>query len=212
MKIRVLKVLVFVAALIPGGMLIARGFTGDLTANPIEYITDQTGSWALAFLMISLSVTPVRRLTGWSQVIRFRRMLGLFSFFYASLHMLTWLVLDQSLTVLALSTTGTISGGALLMSVAADVVKRPFITMGMTTYLLLLPLAITSNMAMIRRLGRRWQYLHRAVYIAGITAVTHFWWLVKADVTEPQRWAILLVVLLGFRAWWTYRTSLSSRS
>jgi sulfoxide reductase heme-binding subunit YedZ len=190
-RIALLKILIVVAGLIPVGL-----FTDGLGANPVETITHQTGTTGLAFLLITLSVTPLRRLTGWQPVMRVRRMLGLFAFFYATLHVLTWVVLDQFFDPSAM---------------IEDVVKRPFITAGMTTYLLLLPLALTSNAAMMRRLGRRWQQLHRLVYFAAITAVVHFWWLVKADVTEPQRWALALTVLLGFRAWWTLRTRLSSR-
>ncbi len=124
-------------------------------------------------------------------------MLGLFAFFYACLHMSTWLVLDWFFD---------------FASMAADVVERPFITLGMTTFLLLLPLAVTSTAGMIRRLGQRWQQLHRLVYVAAITAVIHFWWVVKADFSEPRLWALALSVLLGFRAWWTLRTRLFSRS
>ena len=187
---RVLKGGTFAAALVPLALLIADAFRGDLTANPIEYITHQTGNFALALIMVTLAVTPVRRLTGWNAIIRVRRMLGLFAFFYATLHLLTWVVLDQFFA---------------LSLMVADVMKRPFITVGMATYLLLLPLALTSTAAMIRRLGRRWQQLHRLVYVAGVTAVLHFWWLVKADITEPRRWAILLAVLLGFRLYWAFK-------
>lgn len=192
-----LKGLVFAAALVPAGQLVYGAFTGDLTANPIDYITDQTGSTALMMLVITLSVTPLRRITGWNELVRFRRMLGLFAFFYACLHLLTWLVLDQFFDVEAM---------------VADVLERPFITMGMTTFVLLLPLAVTSTSRMIRRLGKRWQQLHRLVYVAGVTAVIHFWWVVKADFREPRLWAVALSVLLGFRAWWALRARAYSRS
>jgi methionine sulfoxide reductase heme-binding subunit len=191
-----LKRAIFAAALIPAAALVIAAFTGNLTANPIDYITDQTGDTALTFLIITLTVTPIRRLTGWNEVIKLRRMLGLFAFFYATLHVLTWFVLDQFFDV---------------TSMAADVVKRPFITMGMTTYLLLIPLAITSNAAMIRRLGRRWQQLHRLAYVAPMTAIIHFWWQVKADIREPRNWALALSVLLAFRVWWILRTQKSLR-
>jgi sulfoxide reductase heme-binding subunit YedZ len=195
--IPLLKGGVFVVALIPLAALIVGALTDGLGANPIEYITHQTGSFALLFLIVTLAVTPLRKVTGWHAVIRLRRMLGLFSFFYATLHLLTWIVLDQFFAV---------------REMVADVIKRPFITAGMATYLMMLPLAVTSSAAMIRRLGgRRWQQLHRLTYCAAIGAVVHFWWLVKADVTEPQRWAAVLTLLLGFRAWWTLRTRLSSR-
>jgi sulfoxide reductase heme-binding subunit YedZ len=195
--ITVAKILIVVAGLMPAAALVVGLFTDALGANPVEKITHQTGTTGLAFLLITLSITPLRRMTGWHELIRVRRMLGLFAFFYATLHVLTWVVLDQFFDPYAM---------------AEDVIKRPFITAGMTTYLLLVPLALTSSAAMIRRLGgRRWQQLHRLSYLAAVAAVVHFWWLVKADVTEPQRWALALTVLLGFRAWRTLRTRLSWR-
>ena len=196
-RIRIIKAVVFAAALIPAAAL-AYGFyalyygidLNALTANPGDYITDQTGTWTLAFLLISLSVTPLRRLTGWNEVIKLRRMLGLFAFFYGTLHMLTWVVFihyfDTDFMV-------------------EDVVERPFITVGMTTWLILLALAATSNQLSIRKLKRRWQTLHRLAYVAAVGGVVHFWWLVKADTSEPQRWALALVLLLGFRIWWAVR-------
>ena len=189
-SIRIIRLVTFAAALIPAAALVYRFYTNDLTANPGDYITDQTGSWALAFLVISLTVTPLRRLTRWNELIKLRRMLGLFAFFYATLHMLTWVVFfhyfDTSFMI-------------------EDIAERPFITIGMATFLILLVLAITSNKLSIRRLGRRWQALHRLVYAAAILAVIHFWWLVKADITEPRRWAVAVAALLGFRAWWAWR-------
>jgi methionine sulfoxide reductase heme-binding subunit len=193
----VLKAVLFVSALVPAAMLVAGLFTDDLGANPIEYITHETGWFALAFLTASLAITPLRRVTHWHEAIRLRRMLGLFAFFYASLHLLTWFVFDHTLDF----------GG-----MVEDVVKRPYITVGMSAFLLMLPLAITSNAAMIRRLGRKWQLLHRLAYGAAVAAVVHFWWLVKADIREPQRWALVLSVLLGMRAWWTFRARMLSRS
>jgi sulfoxide reductase heme-binding subunit YedZ len=187
----------FAAALVPAAALAYGFYTNDLTANPGDYLTDQTGSWALALLVISLTVTPLRRLTGWNDLIRLRRMLGLFAFFYATLHMLTWVVFVHYFDT---------------HFMIEDVVERPFITIGMATFLLLLVLAVTSNRFSIRRLGRNWQKLHRLVYVAAITAVIHFWWLVKADITEPRRWAVAVATLLGFRVWWTWRAKLSSRS
>jgi sulfoxide reductase heme-binding subunit YedZ len=188
--ITVLKAAIFAAALIPAAALVYGYYTNDLTANPGDYITDQTGSWALAMLVISLGVTPLRRITKWNDLIRLRRMIGLFAFFYATLHMLTWVVLFHYFD---------------LSFMIEDVVMRPFITIGMATFLILLVLAVTSNRFSIRRLGRRWQTLHRLVYVAAVLAVIHFWWLVKADITEPQRWAIAVAGLLGFRVWWTWR-------
>jgi sulfoxide reductase heme-binding subunit YedZ len=201
--IAIVKALSFAAALVPAAALVYRFYrysAGDLnalTANPGDYITDQTGTWTIAFLTISLSVTPLRRLTGWNEIIKLRRMLGLFAFFYATLHMLTWVVFvhyfDTSFMI-------------------EDIVERPFITIGMATFLILFALAITSNRFAIRTLGRRWQSLHRLVYLAAIGGVIHFWWLVKADITEPRRWAVAIGLLLGFRIWWTYRGKLSLRS
>jgi len=192
-----IRILTFAAALLPAAALVYGFYTNDLTANPGDYITDQTGTWTIAFLTISLAVTPLRRMTGWNEVVKLRRMLGLFAFFYATLHLLTWIVFIHFFDV---------------SFMVEDVVKRPFITVGMATFLILLSLAVTSNRFAIRRMGRRWQTLHRLVYLAAIGAVIHFWWLVKADITEPRRWAIAIGVLLGFRVWWTYRGRLSLRS
>lgn len=196
-RITVIKAAVFAAALLPAAAL-AYGFyavyTGRdvnaLTANPGDYITDQTGTWTLAFLMISLSVTPIRRLTHWNQVIRLRRMLGLFAFFYGTLHLSTWVVFIHFFDTTFM---------------AQDIVERPFITVGMATWSILFVLALTSNQFAIRKLKRRWQSLHRLAYVAGIGGVVHFWWLVKADTTEPRRWAAVLVLLLGLRGWWAVR-------
>ena len=193
----VLKAVAFAAALLPAAALVYGYYTNDLTANPGDYITDQTGTWTLAMLVISLTVTPLRRITKWNELIKLRRMLGLFAFFYGTLHMLTWAWLfnlfDPTLMV-------------------EDVTKRPFITVGMATFLILLSLAVTSNRAAIRKLGRKWQTLHRLVYLAAIGGVVHFWWLVKADISEPQRWAVAVAALLGFRVWWAWRTRPSPRS
>tara|TARA_B100001123_G_C15214683_1_gene988702 strand:+ start:333 stop:926 length:594 start_codon:yes stop_codon:yes gene_type:complete len=193
----VLKRGVFVVAGFPLILLLVNAFTGNLTANPIEYITHQTGTYALALLMITLGVTPLRRLTGWNSIVRVRRMLGLFTFFYATLHLLAWAVLDQFFA---------------FGFMVEDIIERPFITAGMATYLLLLPLAITSNTKMIQRLGRRWTSLHRLIYLAAGIAILHFWWLVKADIREPRLWAIALSVLLGVRIFWFLQNRLSSRS
>ena len=189
--IAILKAAAFAAALIPAARLAYRFYYQDLTANPGDYITDQTGTWALAMLVISLTITPLRRLTKWNELVRLRRMLGLFSFFYATLHMLTWVVFIHFFD---------------LTFMIEDVAMRPYITVGMATFLILFVLALTSNRFAVRRLGRRWQKLHRLVYVAAIGGVIHFWWLVKADTTEPQRWAAAVAVLLGFRAWWTWRS------
>lgn len=188
--ILLLKAAAFAAALIPAAALAYRFYTQDLTANPGDYITDQTGTWALSLLVISLTITPLRRLTKWNELIRLRRMFGLFAFFYATLHMLTWVVLINFFDVKAM---------------VVDVAKRPYITVGMATFLILLSLAVTSNRFSVRKLGRRWQKLHRLVYVAAIGGVVHFWWLVKADITLPRRWAVAVTLLLGFRVWWAWR-------
>ena len=187
--ITAIKSVVFAAALVPAAALVYDYYTENLTANPLDYITDQTGTWALAFIVISLCVTPLRRFTGWNQIIRLRRMLGLFAFFYALLHLLTWIVLGSFFDV---------------QTMVEDVAMRPFITIGMAAFLILLALAVTSNQWSIRKLGRRWQTLHRLVYAAAIGAVVHFWWSVKADITEPRRWAIAVAVLLSIRVWWMW--------
>ena len=189
--IAILKAAAFAAALIPAARLAYRFYHQDLTANPGDYITDQTGTWALAMLVITLTITPLRRLTKWNELVKLRRMLGLFSFFYATLHMLTWVVFIHFFD---------------LTFMIEDIAMRPYITVGMATFLILFVLALTSNRFAIRRLGRRWQKLHRLVYVAAIGGVIHFWWLVKADTTEPQRWAAAVAVLLGFRAWWAWRS------
>ena len=191
-----LKRIIFAAALIPAAALIVDGFTGRLTADPIRYITDTTGLWALRLLMITLCVTPLRRITGWNPIIQLRRMLGLFSFFYATLHFLTWSVLDWFFDV---------------RSMVDDILKRPFITLGMATFLMLLALAVTSTNASVRRLGKKWTQLHRLIYVAAITALTHFWLVGKVLVTEVSYWAVALTALLGFRVWWTLRTRMRAR-
>jgi sulfoxide reductase heme-binding subunit YedZ len=191
-----IKRLLFAASLIPAAWLVYDAFTGNLSANPVDYITDRTGDWALRFLIISLTITPLRRLTGINEIIRLRRMFGLMSFFYAALHLTTWIVLVSFFDV---------------QTMIEDIAMRPFITIGMATFVILLALAITSPTAMIRRLGRRWQPLHRLVYLAAIGAVVHYWWQVKADIAYPLRWAVALAVLLGFRVWWSWRTKRAKR-
>jgi len=155
-----------------------------LGANPIEVITHSTGDWTLIFLMLTLSITPLRKLTGLHWLVRFRRMLGLFAFFYASLHFTTYIWLDKFFD---------------LNEVLKDVGKRKFITVGFTAFVLLIPLAATSTAASIRRLGKRWQTLHRLIYVSALAGVVHYWWLVKADVRKPQYYAIVLTLLLGYR-------------
>lgn len=184
----ILKPLVFAACLLPFGwaVLAAFGVAGDLGANPVEGLLDHFGNWAIRFIMLALAVTPLRRLSGWNWLSRFRRMLGLFAFFYVLMHFLTWLVLDQ---------------GLLLSAIVEDIAKRPFITIGFAALLLLSAMALTSTAGMRRRLGRRWQQLHNSVYVVGVLAVWHYWWQVKADIREPLIYAVILTFLLGFRIW-----------
>lgn len=161
-----------------------------LGANPVEELIDRNGQWGLRFLLITLAVTPLRRITGVHWLVRFRRMLGLFAFFYLTLHFVSYAVIDQRLAV-----------GPIL----EDIMERPFITLGMLGLLLLIPLAVTSTNAMMRRLGRRWQSLHRLVYLIAILGVWHYWWQVKQDIREPLIYASVLAVLLGYRIWFARR-------
>jgi methionine sulfoxide reductase heme-binding subunit len=185
-----LKAAVFGACLIPLAVLAGQALSNNLGANPIDEITDQTGIWTLRLLLITLAVTPARRLTGWNRLIRLRRMLGLLAFFYGSLHFLTYLWLDQFFVV---------------EDIIADVRDRPFITVGFTSFVLLIPLAATSTTAMIKRLGGKWwQRLHRLVYAIAMGGVIHYLWLVKADTRQPLIYGGILAALLGFRLWDTY--------
>ena len=175
---------VIVLAVAPGVWLAYRALNGMLGVNPVEELLLTTGLWAFRFLLLSLAVTPLRQLTGWHGVIRFRRTLGLFAFFYACLHLATYLVLDQGLE---------------LRFIMADVAKRPFITTGMAAFVLMCPLAATSTRAAIRHLGRRWQVLHRLVYVSGAAAALHFIWKVKVIAGEPVYYGVALALLLAFR-------------
>jgi methionine sulfoxide reductase heme-binding subunit len=186
----ILKVGVFGACLMPLAVLAGQALTHTLGANPIDEITDQTGIWTLRMLLITLAVTPARRLTGWNRLIQQRRMLGLFAFFYGSLHFLTYIWLDQSFV---------------LEDIIADVMERPFITVGFASFTLLIPLAVTSTAAMIKRLGGKWwQRLHRLVYVIAIGGVVHYLWLVKADIQQPLLYGGILAVLLVYRFWDMY--------
>ena len=175
---------VVVLAVAPAVWLAYRALNGMLGVNPVEDLLLTTGLWAFRFLLLSLAVTPLRQMTGWHSVIRFRRTLGLFAFFYACLHLVTYLVLDQ---------------GVELRFILADVAKRPFITAGLTAFLLMFPLAATSTRRAIRRLGRRWQVLHRLVYISAAAAALHFIWKVKVVAGEPVYYGVALILLLTFR-------------
>lgn len=181
----VLKPLVFLAALGPVAYLTWAALTDNLSANPISDITLETGTWTLRFLVMTLAVTPLRRLTQWNDLIRFRRMLGLFAFFYGTLHFTTYLWLDQFFD---------------LTGIGQDIWKRPFITVGFTAFVALLPLAITSTHGWIRRLGgKNWQRLHRLIYLAAVCGVVHYWWLVKSDVQRPMIYGLIFATLLGYR-------------
>jgi sulfoxide reductase heme-binding subunit YedZ len=182
---RVLKPAVFIAALIPLAGLVYNMFWGDLGANPVETITNTTGIWTLRLLTITLAITPLRWLTKWNQIITLRRMIGLFAFFYGTIHFMIYFVLDRSL---------------MFDGLWEDIVKRPYITMGFTGFVLMIPLAITSTKGWIRRLGgHRWNLLHKLVYVSAVLGVIHYWWKVKLDVTNPMYYAAIVAVLLGVR-------------
>jgi sulfoxide reductase heme-binding subunit YedZ len=185
------KPAVFVFCLVPAALVVtdAAGLTAGLGVNAVEDIQDRFGNWGLRFILITLAVTPLRQLSEWNWLARFRRMFGLFTFFYVLMHFLTWLLLDQGLR---------------LPAIAEDIVKRPFITIGFAAFLLLIAMAITSTNGMRRRLGKRWQQLHYAAYVVGVLGVWHYWWQVKLDVREPAVYAAILAVLLGWR-WLKHR-------
>jgi len=191
-----LKPLAFIACLVPFAQLAYKAYSGDLGVNPIETITHFTGDWTLIFLLVTLSVTPLRKISGWNELIKFRRMLGLFAFFYAVLHFSTYIVLDHFFD---------------FQRIAKDIVKRPYVTVGFTGFMLMVPLAMTSTAAMIRRLGKRWQQLHRLVYLAAIAGVIHFYWLVKADIRRPLQYATVLAILLGYRIVTKFLSPISGR-
>jgi sulfoxide reductase heme-binding subunit YedZ len=197
--IRAIKVLVLVAALIPAAWLTYALFyaPGALGANPAETLQLHTGIWSLRLLVLTIAVTPVRRLTGWNRLVQFRRMLGLLAFFYAVLHLATYVVLDRLFD---------------LSGVWEDVVKRPFITAGMIAFLAMVPLAITSTKGWIRRLGRRWQLLHRLVYVSAVAAAVHYLWKVKVMIGSPVNYAALVAILLLVRVWWAWRKRASERA
>jgi sulfoxide reductase heme-binding subunit YedZ len=181
----IVKPVVFAAALTPLVLLAHGAVSGGLGPNPIEAITHGTGDWTLRFLLMTLALTPLRVLTGWNGFARFRRMLGLFAFFYAVLHLLTYLWLDKFFA---------------WPDIVRDIAKRRFITAGMVAFAILVPLAATSTAGMIRRLGgRAWKRLHRLVYLAAFAGVVHYWWLVKADVSRPRAYAIVFAVVLAVR-------------
>jgi methionine sulfoxide reductase heme-binding subunit len=187
-RLRLTKIFIFLAALVPLERLIWRFFHGKLGANPIEVITHSTGDWTLILIMVTLSITPLRNLTKQYWLIGVRRMIGLFAFFYGCLHFTTYIWLDKFFDV---------------HEMIKDVYKRPFITAGFTAFVLMIPLALTSTKGWIRRLGKNWQRLHRLIYITAIAGVVHYIWLVKADLRKPLQYAFVLSVLLVYRivAW-----------
>ena len=182
-----IKCFIFLFTLIPLARLIWLGFQDDLSANPIEFIERSTGFWALFILLVTLTLTPIKLLTGRAWQVQLRRMLGLFMFFYVCLHIITYIWLDFAFN---------------WVDITKDIVKHPRILVGFAAFVLAIPLAITSNNAMIRRLRERWKQLHQLVYVIAILGVVHFWWLVKKDIREPLLYAVILVILLGIRIYY----------
>lgn len=182
-----LKPALFVSGLVPAALLTWGALMGELSANPIKDITEETGIWTLRFLVITLSATPLRKITGWARVARFRRMLGLFAFFYGFLHFTTYIYLDQFFA---------------WEEILKDVAKRPFITVGFTAFVLMIPLALTSPNRVVKWIGgKRWKALHRLVYAVATAGVIHYLWLVKADTSRPLRYGAVVSVLLMYRLW-----------
>ncbi len=196
---RYFKPVVFLACLAPLGRLAWRGLHAGLGANPIEFITHSTGDWTLIFLLVTLAVTPLRKLAHLYWLISFRRMFGLFAFFYGTLHLMTYVWLDKFFDV---------------HEMLKDIAKRKFITAGMTAFVLMIPLAVTSTRWAIRKLGKRWQSLHRLIYFSAAAGVLHYIWLVKADLKKPLEYAAILGVLLLYRlvAWLTSRSSVAAKT
>ena len=221
----VLKPIVFLAALVPAVYMVwailplfgdyvpellrrAAASAPDLGADPLKEITHQTGDWTIRFICITLAITPLRRLTGWNAAIKFRRMAGLFAFFYGSLHFLIYAVADRfaSLVDFPQGIVSFDTAHRWFLSVLDDITKRPYITVGFTALVLMLPLAITSTTGWIRRMGgKRWNALHKLIYVTAVLAVIHYWWLVKADLRKPEMYAAIVAVLLGFRVWIAWR-------
>ena len=212
-----LKPLAFLASLGPLVYLVWAALTGNLSANPLADLTNETGVWTLRFLCITIAITPLRKLTGWNIFIRFRRMAGLFAFFYGTMHLLTYAVvdrfagLDQAVGWVDAIGAGHLPGvmlvastaRAMATSIGADIYKRPFITIGFSTWLSMAPLAVTSTAGWIRRMGgKRWNRLHRLVYLTATLGVVHYWWLVKADVSRPLTYGAVVGTLLAARVYW----------
>jgi sulfoxide reductase heme-binding subunit YedZ len=191
--VRAVKVLVWILALLPFARLLYLGATAQFGANPLEFVTRSTGTWTLVMLCVTLAITPLRRFTGWNWLIKLRRMLGLFAFFYAVQHFLLWLGVDRGFDVAYM---------------IKDIAKRPFITVGFAAFVLLVPLAATSTNGMVKRLGgKRWQALHKAIYAIAVLGILHFWWhkAGKNDFSEVSIYAAVVFVLLGLRMWWWAR-------
>jgi methionine sulfoxide reductase heme-binding subunit len=186
-EIQILKPMVFLLALLPLGFLAWRAWAGELSANPIKDVTEETGIWTLRFLLITLTITPLRKISRWPPLARFRRMIGLFAFFYGSLHFVTYIYLDQFFA---------------FDEILKDVAKRPFITVGFSAFLMMIPLALTSPKIIVQWMGgRNWRRLHRLVYFTALGGVIHYLWLVKADTQRPLMYGGVLAALLGYRLW-----------
>ncbi|SDD68312.1 sulfoxide reductase heme-binding subunit YedZ [Cupriavidus sp. YR651] len=192
-RVRAVKIIVWLLALLPFMRLLYLGATAQFGANPLEFVTRSTGTWTLVMLCITLAITPLRRLTGWNWLIRLRRMLGLFAFFYGLQHFLLWIGVDRGFDVAYM---------------IKDIAKRPFITVGFAAFVLMIPLAVTSTNAMVKRLGgKRWQVLHKAVYAIAVLGILHYWWhkAGKHDFSEVSIYAGVVFVLLAMRVWWWAR-------
>lgn len=189
------KILIFINSIVPLGLLAFDGFRGNLGANPVEYFLRTTGVLTLVFLLITLAVTPLRKMYGWNSLVKFRRMLGLFAFFYGFLHLITYSIFDKSFNISA---------------IVGDVWQRPFIAVGMLAFFLLIPLAITSTNGMIKRLGgKNWAKLHKLTYLISILGVIHFWMIVKSDLKYPFLFAFILAILLGYRIYDKYKPNVN---
>ena len=199
------KPIVFLLCLVPAALVITDLFeiTGTLGANPVEAMLDRFGNWAIRFIMIALAVTPLRKLTGWNWLARFRRMFGLFTFFYVLVHFLIWLMLDRGLYFSGFT--------EVLPAVVEDLIKRTFITLGFAALVLLTALAVTSTAGMRRRMGRRWQTLHYSAYAVGILGVWHYWWQVKTGPDDAIYYAAIFAVLMGLRLYWYLQKRKKSR-
>jgi sulfoxide reductase heme-binding subunit YedZ len=191
-----IKAALFIAALLPLGQLVVLGVQDNLTANPVEFVTHETGTWALIMLMITLSMTPIRLLTGMVWQIQLRRMTGLFMFFYACLHFMTYVWLDHWFAWSAIT---------------EDIAEHPYVLVGFSAFALSIPLALTSNKAMVMRLRENWKRLHKLVYLIAILGVLHFWWLVKKDIREPLIYAIVLLFLLGIRIYYNRKALVTKK-